>query len=140
MKTSKVRSKSVTSGVKHRELLAKISVAQKQAESARKTAKAAKVDYKRVRKAHRLAKQTAKEARKEFKALKKLLAEAHAAATRRKRATSVKPVRVRKPAQAASSAAPVALPAAASVPEPVVATATPGESPVVSPDSPAPAV
>ncbi len=98
MKTKKVRSPAPSAGSKLREIVAKISAAQKQVEAARKLAKEAKLEFKRVRKAHRQAKKAVKEARREYKALKKTLAAAHATTVRPKGIKPKPPARVRRTA------------------------------------------
>ncbi len=128
MKTKPVRSLSPATEAKHREIVAKISAAQKRVEAARKIAKEAKAEFKRVRKTHRQARKSAKEARKEYKALKKMLVAAHAATVRAKTTKAKKPVRVRRTTPARSAPADFPLPTA-------IIAAVPMDAPPVAPPS-----
>ena len=66
--------------LKNAELRTELVAAERWAESAEQTARTAKAEFKKSRKAHRRAKKTAKEAWKEVKALRAALAEATKAA------------------------------------------------------------
>jgi len=115
MKTTPASNAPVKAGATPRQLLAKIALAKKKADTAERTAAAAKAVFKKVRKTHKQAKKSAKEARRELKALKKSLLAAKVAAARTKSAKARKPVRARKPAPTPAALEPVA---EASVPPP----------------------
>ena len=113
MKTSEKPAAPAKQNAKTRKFALEISVAEKQAKSARYRAQAAKADFKRARKAFKRAKRAAKEERQKLKALHEALDHARTprpapAKTRSKRVTVTRktakpaPRRVRKKANPAS--------------------------------------